>query len=107
MPDEEIVERMSGRRVDPVSGRTYHIKYNPPKVEGRDDVTGDPLIQRDDDHEDVVKKRLAVYHDQTEALVGFYSELAKSGDASAPKYRAISGLGKIEEITKRVFEALK
>ena len=106
VPDEEIVERMSGRRVDPISGRTYHIKYNPPKVEGKDDVTGDPLVQRDDDREEVVKKRLQVYHDQTEALVGFYSELSKSS-ADAPKYRAISGLGKIDEITARVFEALK
>ena len=76
VPDAEIVERMSGRRVDPVSGRTYHIKYNPPKVEGKDDVTGDPLIQRDDDREEVVRKRLDVYHSQTEALVGFYSDLA-------------------------------
>ena len=82
---------MSGRRVDPpVSGRTYHIKYNPPKVEGKDDVTGDPLIQRDDDREEVVRKRLDVYHSQTEALVGFYSDLAKSGDKTAPQYRAIS-----------------
>ena len=85
VPDEEIVTRMSGRRVDPVSGRTYHIKYNPPKVEGKDDITGDPLIQRDDDKEEVVLKRLSVYHAQTEALVKFY----------------------IEEIKNRVFEALK
>ena len=107
VPDAEIVERMSGRRVDPVSGRTYHIKYNPPKVEGKDDVTGDPLIQRDDDREEVVRKRLDVYHSQTEALVGFYSDLAKSGDKTAPQYRAISGLGAIDAITARVFEALK
>ena len=107
VPDAEIVERMSGRRVDPVSGRTYHIKYNPPKVEGKDDVTGDPLIQRDDDREEVVRKRLDVYHSQTEALVGFYSGLAESGDKTAPKYRAISGLGAIDAITARVFEALK
>ena len=98
VPDEEIVTRMSGRRVDPVSGRTYHIKYNPP---------GDPLIQRDDDKEEVVLKRLSVYHAQTEALVKFYGDLAASGDASAPKYRSISGLGSIEEIKNRVFEALK
>lgn len=77
VPDAEIVERMSGRRVDPASGRTYHIKYNPPKVEGKDDVTGDPLIQRDDDREEVVRKRLDVYHSQTEALVGFYSDLGQ------------------------------
>ncbi len=107
VPDSEIVERMSGRRVDPISGRTYHIKYNPPKVEGKDDITGDPLIQRDDDREEVVLNRLKVYHGQTEALVGFYRDLAASGDASAPKYVSISGLGAIEEITARVFEALK
>lgn len=107
VPDEEIVTRMSGRRVDPVSGRTYHIKYNPPKVEGKDDITGDPLIQRDDDKEEVVLKRLSVYHAQTEALVKFYGDLAASSDASAPKYRSISGLGSIEEIKNRVFEALK
>jgi adenylate kinase len=107
VPDEEIVMRMSGRRVDPVSGRTYHIKYNPPKVEGKDDITGDPLIQRDDDKEEVVLKRLSVYHAQTEALVKFYGDLAASGDASAPQYRSISGLGTIEEIKNRVFEALK
>lgn len=107
VPDAEIVERMSGRRVDPASGRTYHIKYNPPKVEGKDDVTGDPLIQRDDDREEVVMKRLEVYHAQTEALVGFYGELAKSGREGAPQYRSISGLGSIDAITARVFEALK
>ena len=107
VPDAEIVERMSGRRVDPVSGRTYHIKYNPPKVEGKDDVTGDPLVQRDDDREEVVLKRLGVYHDQTEALVGFYGELAKSGKPGAPQYRSISGLGSIDTIRERVFEALR
>ena len=107
VPDEEIVTRMSGRRVDPVSGRTYHIKYNPPKVEGKDDITGDLLIQRDDDKEEVVLKRLAVYHAQTEALVKFYGDLAASGEAMAPQYRSISGLGSIEEIKNRVFEALK
>lgn len=107
VPDEEIVTRMSGRRVDPISGRTYHIKYNPPKVEGKDDITGDPLIQRDDDKEEVVLKRLSVYHSQTEALVKFYGDLAASGDDTAPKYRSISGLGSIEEIKNRVFEALK
>ena len=107
VPDEEIVTRMSGRRVDPVSGRTYHIKYNPPKVEGKDDITGDPLIQRDDDKEEVVLKRLAVYHSQTEALVKYYGDLAASGEPTAPQYRSISGLGTIEEIKNRVFEALK
>mgnify|MGYP000955210380 FL=1 len=107
VPDDEIVRRISGRRVDPVSGRTYHIVYNPPKVEGKDDVTGDPLIQRDDDKEDVVRHRLEVYHNQTEALVKFYGDLAKSGDKTAPQYRAISGLGTIDEITARVSDALK
>ena len=107
VPDDEIVRRISGRRVDPVSGRTYHIVYNPPKVEGKDDVTGDPLIQRDDDKEDVVRHRLEVYHNQTEALVKFYGDLAKSGDKTAPQYRAMSGLGTIDEITARVFDALK
>lgn len=107
VPDDEIVRRISGRRVDPVSGRTYHIVYNPPKVEGKDDVTGDPLIQRDDDKEDVVRHRLEVYHNQTEALVKFYGDLAKSGDKTAPQYRAISGIGTIDEITARVFDALK
>jgi len=106
VPDEEIITRISGRRVDPVSGRTYHVKYNPPKVEGKDDVTGDPLIQRDDDKEDVVRNRLKVYHAQTEALVSFYSKLAASGDKTAPQYRSISGLGTIEEIKSRVFDAL-
>lgn len=107
VPDDEIVRRISGRRVDPVSGRTYHIVYTPPKVEGKDDVTGNPLIQRDDDKEDVVRHRLEVYHNQTEALVKFYGDLAKSGDKTAPQYRAISGLGTIDEITARVFDALK
>ena len=94
---------MSGRRVHPASGRTYHIKYNPPKVAGKDDVTGEDLVQREDDHEDVVLKRLKVYHDQTEALVDFYSKLAQSGGEHAPKYRSISGLGAIDAITARGF----
>ena len=107
VPDSEIVERMSGRRVHPASGRSYHVKYNPPKVEGKDDVTGDPLVQRDDDREEVVLKRLGVYHNQTEALVGFYGELAKSGKPGAPQYRSISGIGSIDTIRERVFEALR
>lgn len=107
VPDAEIVERMSGRRIHPASGRSYHIKYNPPKVEGKDDVTGEPLVQRDDDKEEVVMKRLAVYHQQTEALVKFYSDLAKSGAKRVPQYRAISGIGSIDTIRERVFEALK
>ena len=107
VPDSEIVERMSGRRIHPASGRSYHVKYNPPKVEGKDDVTGEDLVQRDDDREEVVMKRLAVYHAQTEALVKFYSDLAASGEASAPQYRSVSGIGAIDEIRDRIFEALK
>ena len=107
VPDAEIIERMSGRRVHAASGRTYHVKYNPPRVEGRDDVTGEPLIQRDDDREETVKKRLDVYHAQTKPLVKYYSDFAASGHAGAPKMRKISGLGRVEEITARVMDALK
>jgi adenylate kinase len=105
--DSEIVERMSGRRSHQPSGRTYHVKFNPPKVPGKDDVTGEDLIQRDDDKEETVKKRLAVYHEQTEPLVAYYSEWAKDGAANAPKYVKIPGVGKVEEIRDRVFAALK
>ncbi|MDA0235517.1 MAG: adenylate kinase, partial [Proteobacteria bacterium] len=93
VPDAEIVERMSGRRAHLASGRTYHVKYNPPKVAGKDDVTGEDLVQRDDDKEETVKKRLDVYHSQTKPLVEYYSKWAASGDAKAPKVRKISGLG--------------
>src|SRR5256885_10622262 len=86
VPDEAIIERMSGRRVHVASGRTYHVKFNPPKVAGRDDVTGDELIQRDDDKEETVRKRLAVYHEQTEPLIAYYSDWAATGDPSAPQY---------------------
>ena len=106
VPDSEIVLRMSGRRVHLASGRTYHVKFNPPKVEGKDDLTGEPLIQRDDDREETVKKRLEVYHAQTKALVGFYTRLAATGDPKAPRLRQISGLGSVEEITARAFAAL-
>ena len=106
VPDSAIVERMSGRRVHPGSGRTYHVKFNPPKVEGKDDLTGEPLIQRDDDKEDTVKKRLAVYHDQTEVLLGYYGKWAESGQPGAPKYRKIAGVGPVEEIRDRAFAAL-
>jgi adenylate kinase len=106
VPDEAIIERMSGRRVHPASGRTYHVKYNPPKVAGTDDATGEELIQRDDDREDTVKKRLAVYHDQTKQLVGYYNSWAESGTPGAPKYRKISGVGAVEEIRDRAFAAL-
>ena len=107
VPDSEIVERMSGRRVHVASGRTYHVKFNPPKVEGVDDETGEALIQRDDDKEETVKKRLDVYHAQTEPLVAYYSEWAANGEPNAPQYRKIHGLGKVEEIRDRAFDALK
>lgn len=106
VPDEAIIERMSGRRVHQPSGRTYHVKYNPPKVAGRDDVTGEELIQRDDDKEETVKKRLKVYHDQTEVLVDYYNKWAQSGQPGAPKYRKISGVGPVETIRDNAFAAL-
>ena len=102
--DEEIVTRMSGRRTHEASGRTYHIIYNPPKEEGKDDLTGEPLIQREDDKEETVRNRLNVYHEQTKPLVNFYSEL-DGGDA--PKYARIDGVGSVDEITRRVLEALQ
>ena len=107
VPDEAIVERMSGRRVHLPSGRTYHVKYNPPKNAGKDDVTGEDLIQRDDDREETVKKRLAVYHSQTKPLVDYYSKWAATGDAKAPKCRKVSGVGSVDDITARVLEALR
>lgn len=107
VPDSEIVERMSGRRVHPASGRSYHVKYNPPKVAGKDDVTGEDLVQRDDDREEVVMKRLSVYHAQTEALVDFYSKLAASGEPNVPQYRKVNGVGSITGIRDAIFEALK
>ena len=107
VPDSEIVERMSGRRVHPASGRSYHVKYNPPKVAGKDDVTGEDLVQRDDDREEVVMKRLSVYHAQTEALVDYYSKLAASGEPNVPQYRKVNGVGSITDIRDAIFEALK
>jgi adenylate kinase len=107
VPDEAIIERMSGRRVHQPSGRTYHAKYNPPKVPGKDDVTGEDLVQRDDDKEETVKKRLDVYHNQTEALVDYYNKWAKSGRPGAPKYRKISGVGPVETIRDKAFAALE
>jgi adenylate kinase len=106
VPDELIVERMSGRRSHPASGRVYHVKFNPPKVEGKDDVTGEPLVQRDDDTEETVKKRLAVYHNQTEVLLGYYNKWAESGLPGAPKYRKISGVGPVEQVRDAAFAAL-
>ena len=106
VPFEAIIDRMSGRRQHPPSGRTYHVKFNPPKVEGKDDVTGEPLVQRDDDKEDTVKKRLQVYSNQTRPLVDYYSNWAQAEPAAAPKYRAIQGTGSVEDITARALAAL-
>lgn len=103
VPDEEIITRMGGRRVHMASGRTYHVTFNPPKEEGKDDVTGEPLIQRDDDQKETVKARLKVYHDQTEPLVDFYSKLAETG---ALKYHKIPGVGGVSQITESIFNAL-
>ena len=104
--DSLIVERMAGRRVHVSSGRTYHVKNNPPKVAGKDDVTGEALVQRDDDKEETVKHRLAVYHEQTEPLVHYYAKWAKSGDPKAPKHHRIDGLGTVDEVKNRIFAAL-
>jgi len=106
VPDGDIIDRMSGRRVHVASGRTYHVRYNPPKVAGKDDLTGEPLILRDDDREDTVRKRLEVYHAQTRALVDYYTRWAATGEARAPKYRKISGVGPVDEIRNRAFDAL-
>ena len=106
VPDELIVERMSGRRTHQPSGRVYHVKFNPPKTEGLDDVTGEPLVQRDDDQEETVSKRLAVYHNQTEVLLGYYNKWAQSGLPGAPKYRKISGVGPVEQVRDAAFAAL-
>ena len=107
VPDAAIIERMSGRRAHLPSGRTYHLKFNPPKVEGIDDVSGEPLIQRDDDKEETVRKRLQVYQSQTRPLVDYYSRWSASGAAGAPRYARISGTGTVEEITSRVMAALQ
>lgn len=107
VPSEDIIERMSGRRIHPESGRSYHVKFNPPKVEGKDDVTGEPLIQRDDDKEETVRKRLDVYQEQTRPLVDYYSNWAKNDATTAPRYVKVSGVGKVEEITQRIADALK
>jgi len=104
--DEEIIKRMSGRRVHLASGRTYHVTFNPPKVEGKDDETGEDLIQRDDDKEETVRERLNVYHQQTEPLINYYSNWTASEDTKAPKYAKINGIGKVEEIRDQIFTAL-
>ena len=106
VPFEAIIERMSGRRSHAASGRIYHVKFNPPKVEGKDDVTGEALVQRDDDREETVRKRLDVYSAQTRPLVEYYSSWAKADPAGAPQYRAISGVGSVDEITARALQAL-
>ncbi|MFO1182595.1 adenylate kinase [Ottowia sp.] len=106
VPFDAIIERMSGRRSHPASGRTYHVTFNPPKVEGKDDVTGEPLVQRADDQEDTVRKRLDVYSQQTRPLVDYYSQWAAREPAAAPKYRAIQGTGTVEQITQRALAAL-
>ena len=107
VPDEDIIDRMSGRRVHVASGRTYHVKFNPPKAEGLDDATGEPLIQRDDDKEETVRKRLDIYHAQTKPLVKFYRDWESTADAAAPRVVSISGVGTVEEITQRVMDALR
>ncbi len=104
--DDEIIKRMGGRRVHLSSGRTYHVVFNPPQEEGKDDETGEPLIQRDDDEEDTVRARLGVYHDQTEPLIEYYSKWAASGAAGAPGYVKINGIGKVEEIRDAIFTGL-
>ncbi|HEY7241603.1 MAG TPA: adenylate kinase [Burkholderiales bacterium] len=106
VPDDEIISRMSGRRVHPASGRTYHLKFNPPRVAGKDDTTGEPLVQRDDDREETVRKRLEVYRAQTRPLVDYYRKWAATGDAKAPKYRKISGTGLVDQVRDRAFAAL-
>ncbi|MEZ0327967.1 MAG: adenylate kinase [Dissulfuribacterales bacterium] len=106
VPDAEIIKRMSGRRVHLASGRTYHVVFNPPKVEGKDDVTGEPLIQRDDDKEETVRKRLEVYHAQTEPLISFYKNWQATGDANAPKYVRIDGVGSVDSITQAIFKGI-
>ncbi len=106
VPDEEIIARMAGRRVHLASGRTYHVKFNPPKQPDRDDLTGEPLIQRDDDREDTVRRRLQVYHAQTRPLIAYYETWAATGDARAPRHLRISGSGGVEEIRDRAFAAL-
>ena len=106
VPDTEIIKRMSGRRVHLASGRTYHITFNPPKEEGKDDVTGEALIQRDDDQEETVRHRLDVYHAQTEPLIDYYKNWESSGESAAPKYIRIEGVGKVEEIRDQIYSAL-
>ena len=104
--DSEIIKRMSGRRAHLASGRTYHIEYNPPKQDGLDDVTGEPLVQRDDDKEETVKKRLSIYHQQTEPLISYYQQLADSGETNSPFYSKINGVGSVEQIRAAILQQL-
>ncbi|SFC73187.1 adenylate kinase [Collimonas sp. OK412] len=106
VPDEVILERMSGRRVHSPSGRTYHVKFNPPKVEGTDDITGEDLILREDDREDTVKKRLKIYHGQTKTLIAYYAQWAQSGQSGAAKYRKINGIGPVDAIRDNAFSVM-
>ncbi len=106
VPDEEIIKRMAGRRVHPESGRTYHIEYNPPKEEGKDDETGEPLVQRDDDKEETVRARLKVYHEQTEPLIAYYSAWAEKGGEDAPRYIRVEGVGGVESIRDKIIAGL-
>jgi adenylate kinase len=106
VPDEEIIRRLSGRRVHPASGRTYHVQFNPPKVPDKDDVTGEDLIQREDDYEKAIRTRLDIYHAQTTQLAEYYSAWADSGDPRAPKYQKLDGSGSVDEIRERIFAAL-
>lgn len=105
--DDEIIRRMSGRRVHPASGRSYHVEFKPPRRAGHDDVTGEALVQRDDDREETVRKRLDVYHAQTEPLIKYYSEWEESGDAAAPKYLRVDGIGSLEQVRDRIFAGLE
>jgi len=107
VPEENIIDRMSGRRVHPASGRSYHVKFNPPKIADQDDLTGEPLVQRDDDREETVRHRLSVYQEQTRPLVDYYSQWADSHDGKAPAFRKISGVGTLDEIKDRISQALK
>lgn len=107
VPDADIIERLSGRRVHPGSGRTYHVKFNPPRIAGVDDLTGEPLVQRDDDREDTVRKRLQVYHAQTRPLVDFYADRSARQVAGAPRLVRISGVGPVDEVRQRIFAALQ
>lgn len=107
VPDSDIVERISGRRTHPASGRSYHVRFNPPKQEGKDDITGEDLVHRDDDKEETVKKRLEVYQKQTQPLVEYYSQKATDAQENTPSYIKVSGIGKVDEISQRIFKALE